>query len=63
MDKTEQMCSVKECAKVTGLPYGWLTKQVNYGTNPPPFYTLPGHKRRMVVPREVMEWAKERGKK
>ena len=61
MDKTEQMVSVRECAKITGLPYGWLTNQVHRSINPPPYYTLPGHKRRLVIPREVQEWAKQRG--
>ena len=61
MEKTEQMVSIKEAARMTGLPYGWLLDQVLRGLNPPPLYRLPGHKRRMVIVKEVMEWAKQRG--
>lgn len=61
MEKTKQMVSIKECAKLTGLPYGWLLDQVLRGIPAPPSYLLPGHKRRLVIVEEVMEWAKQQG--
>lgn len=61
MEKTKQMVSVRECAKLTGLPYGWLLDQVLRGLNAPPSYQLPGHQRRLVIVEEVMEWAKREG--
>lgn len=61
MDKMNQMTSVRQAAKLTGLPYGWLRDQVLHGLNPPPTYVRPGLKRREVIPAEVFRWAKGMG--
>lgn len=60
MDKMDQLTNVRAAAKLTGLEYRWLQKQVN-GFGGPPTYVLPGGKRKLVVPREVVEWVKKEG--
>lgn len=48
--------SIRKCAHVLGIPYGWLVQQVNRGLNPPPRYRRPGYEQWKVKPREVREW-------
>lgn len=60
MEKTEQLVSIRECSKITGIPYGYLRDAVK-SAYPPPTYVRPGCKRPQVIAREVMDWIKEKG--
>lgn len=59
MDTMEKPTSVKECSRLTGIPYQWLVNEVKRGLNPPPRYQRPGRKGYQVIPKEVMEWYRE----
>jgi len=55
MEIVNRPTNVRECARITGIPYRWLLDQFN-GLNPPPHYVRPGCKRPEVIPAEIMEW-------
>lgn len=56
LDVWDRQVSVKTCARMTSIPYGWLLDQVERGLNPPPRYRRAGHRQFKVKPREVLEW-------
>ena len=60
MEVMNRITTVRKCAELVGVNYGWLLEQLR-GIDPPPHYVFPGQRRPKVIPSEIVEWIKQKG--